>query len=377
MSVLDLFRRRRHPTIFICYRRHGEGSGYGGRVADKLVEHFGSQQCFRDVENIETGVDFVESIKAAIAVCEVLVVVIGPDWATQEDASKRPRIQDPKDFVRLEVSAALQRNIRVMPVLVGGAQMPDEVGLPADLEALARRQAHELTDSRWAYDTDRLIDAIESIGIKGRPSTQQDAFRQKLKLGATVLATAVAVSLGLMLVDGVDPTPKETGKARETTLRAAEPDPSRLAAEPRTTREKKRLEPEPERDRARVEAEKAKEKPAERMQTEARPPPPSIPNIAGTWRDRDAPSNGGRITQNGSRFDFSRWGVLPNGVRFESEGSGTISAGRLTSRYRATYATGVGSAGSCAGNISSNGTRIDMTCKDSVLGVFSLTSFRQ
>ena len=118
MNVLDLLRRRKHPTIFICYRRHGEGSGFGGRVADKLVSHFGPHQCFRDVENIETGADFVESINKAIAVCEVLVVVIGPDWVTQEDANNRPRVEDPKDFVRLEVSAENASRVYVDDQLV-------------------------------------------------------------------------------------------------------------------------------------------------------------------------------------------------------------------------------------------------------------------
>ncbi len=380
VNVLDLLRRRKNPAIFICYRRHGEGAGFGGRVADKLVSHFGPHQCFRDVENIETGADFVESISKAIAVCEVLVVVIAPDWVTQEDASNRPRIEDPKDFVRLEVSAALQRNIRVMPVLVGGARVPDEDNLPDDLKALPRRQAHELTDSRWNYDTDRLIEAIESIGIKGRSPAQQEAFKQKVKLGAAVLATFAVVSLGLVQMYRFGSAFTETEKAPQTTLQEDEPDPSQLEAELRAEQERNRA-LEAERDRARLEAEleaeKAKRREAERERTETRPPASSIPNIAGIWRDSNSQSNGGQITQNGSRFDFSRWGVLPNGVRFESVGTGTISAGRFTSQYNATYQTGFISAGSCSGTISSNGTRMDMTCTDNVLGVFPVTSFRQ
>jgi hypothetical protein len=380
VNVLDLLRRRKHPTIFICYRRHGEGSGFGGRVADKLVSHFGPHQCFRDVENIETGADFVESINKAIAVCEVLVVVIGPDWSTQKDASNQPRIEDPTDFVRLEVSAALQRNIRVMPVLVGGAQMPDEENLPDDLKALPRRQAHELTDSRWNYDTDRLIEGIESIGIKGTSRAQQEAFKQKLKVGAAVLLTIAVVSLGLLQMDGFGSAPTETGEVPQTTLQEDEPHPSQLEAELRAEQERSRA-LETERDRARLEteleAEKAKRREAERTRTETRPPAASIPTIAGVWRDSGPPGNGGQITQNGSRFGFLRWGVLPNGVGFESVGTGTISAGRFTSQYDATYQSGVTSAGSCSGTISSSGTRLDMTCTDNVLGVFAVTSFRQ
>ena len=69
--------------------------------------------------------------------------------------------------------------------------------------------------------------------------------------------------------------------------------------------------------------------------------------------------------------------MLPNGVRFESVGTGTISAGRFTSQYNATYQTGGISSASCSGTISSNGTRMDMTCTDNVLGVFPVTSSRQ
>jgi len=199
MSLFDIIGRKKKARIFICYRRRGEGSGYGGRVADKLIKHFGQSKCFRDIENIETGVDFVQSIKEAVGVCEVLVVVIGPDWATQEDAHNRPRIKDPNDFVRLEVGTALQRNIRVIPVLVGGAQVPIEDVLPEDLEALSRRQAHELTDSRWEYDTDQLIRSIESIGIKGRSPAEQEAYDRRMKVGAAVVLTSIVLLLGVFL----------------------------------------------------------------------------------------------------------------------------------------------------------------------------------
>jgi len=200
MSLFDVIAHRRKPKIFICYRRHGEGSGYGGRVADKLVKHFGLNQCFRDIENIEAGVDFVDSITNAVGVCEVLVVVIGPDWTTQKDAYNRPRIQDPTDFVRLEVGAALKRNIRVIPLLVGGAQLPVEDDLPEDIKTLPRRQAHELTDTRWDYDTDQLIRAIESIGIKGKSPADQEALNRRMKIGATVVLTSVVVLLGMFLL---------------------------------------------------------------------------------------------------------------------------------------------------------------------------------
>jgi len=218
MGVFDVIGGRRKPKIFICYRRHGEGSGYGGRVADKLVKHFGLNQCFRDIENIEAGVDFVTSIRKAVGVCEVLVVVIGPDWAAQKDKYSRPRLQDPRDFVRLEVGAALKRNIRVIPVLVGGAQLPVENDLPEDLKELPRRQARELTDTRWDYDTDQLINAIESIGIKGRSPAEQEARNRRMKIGAAVVLTSVVVLLGMFLLQKITAPPPEQAELAGQTL---------------------------------------------------------------------------------------------------------------------------------------------------------------
>src|SRR5262245_41459072 len=103
-----------HPKIFISYRRHGQGAGYGGRIADKLVEKFGADQCFRDVANIESGVDFINAIQEAVSSCEILIAVIGPDWISQKYQLGGRRLDDPRDFVRLEVSAALDRDIRVI-----------------------------------------------------------------------------------------------------------------------------------------------------------------------------------------------------------------------------------------------------------------------
>jgi hypothetical protein len=187
-----------HPKIFISYRRHGEGAGYGGRIADKLVERFGAEQCFRDVANIESGVDFVNAIEEAVSSCEILIAVIGPDWISQKYEFGGRRLDDPRDFVRLEVAAALDRNIRVIPVLVGGSSMPKDVELPESLQGLARRQAQELSDSRWEYDMDRLLHTIESIGIRPHSQNKQSSRSRTLKTvgaatGGAVLLTSIIV----------------------------------------------------------------------------------------------------------------------------------------------------------------------------------------
>jgi TonB family protein len=116
-----------------------------------------------DVDTLEPGVDFVEAIEQAVGSCEVLIVVIGREWLTIRDAAGQRRLDDPADFVRLEVETALERKIRVIPVLVQDALMPRIDELPPSLVRLARRNAIEISDARWAYDVDRLARTIQSI----------------------------------------------------------------------------------------------------------------------------------------------------------------------------------------------------------------------
>jgi hypothetical protein len=240
MSSLWSVRRRSHPRIFISYRRRGEGAGYGGRIADKLVEHFGAEQCFRDVVSIESGVDFVQAIHEAVGACEVLIAVIGPDWTTQTNEKGRRRLDDPRDFVRLEVVAALERGIRVIPVLVGGAEMPAEGELPQVLEALSRRQAHEVTDSRWDYDAGRLVQSIELIGIRPRVQRTRSLPARKLKLAAGIAALGATATLSAAILsknwnDWNPPLPD--GKFSAIPSNADEVNSSRPEPEPKPANE--------------------------------------------------------------------------------------------------------------------------------------------
>jgi hypothetical protein len=204
------FSTRSKPRIFISYRRRGEGAGYAGRLADRLIHEFGADQCFRDIDDIETGTDFVDEISRAVGGCEVLIVVIGPDWVDVRDRDGMRRLDDPRDFVRLEVAAALARGIRVVPVLVGGASMPALEKLPSAIEGLARRQAHELTDNRWEYDVGRLVSSIESMGVRRR-TKQRRPVRVQWKRAAvltgalaTTAAAAVPVARGLGILANGD-----------------------------------------------------------------------------------------------------------------------------------------------------------------------------
>jgi len=147
--------------IFLSYRRQDSQSATG-RLAERLDAHFGAERVFRDHDDIAAGLDFAESIRRAIQSATVLLVVIGPRWLAALDGAGRRRLDDPGDFVRLEIELALQGEVAIVPVLVEGATMPSAAELPASIAALSRSQAVELSDLRWRYDVDRLIETLQA-----------------------------------------------------------------------------------------------------------------------------------------------------------------------------------------------------------------------
>jgi hypothetical protein len=175
--------------IFISYRRD-DSAPYAGRLYDRLTQHFGKGQVFMDIEQIEPGEDFVEVIGRKVGACEVAVVLIGKSWLSAVDGEGRRRLDDPEDFVRLEVAAALKRNVRVLPVLVGGAKMPKVQQLPEPLALLARRNAFDISDSRFHADVDKLIETIERAGSAADNSGPAPAATPRFG------ATAKALSMG-------------------------------------------------------------------------------------------------------------------------------------------------------------------------------------
>ena len=148
--------------IFISYRRD-DSAGYAGRLYDRLGTDFGADNLFMDIAATEPGVDFADAIEQAVSGCDILLAVIGRQWLTITDGAGRRRLENPDDFVRLEIAAALKRNIRVIPVLVQGAAMPHAEQLPEPLKPLTRRQAQELSDGRWQYDIDRLLTVLKKV----------------------------------------------------------------------------------------------------------------------------------------------------------------------------------------------------------------------
>ena len=149
------------PRVFISYRRD-DSAGHAGRLFDRLSDHFGPGQVFMDVEGIQPGVDYIEAVQEAVQSCDVLIAVIGKEWLEASDVTGGRRLDDAADLVGIEIATALDRNIRVIPVLVRGAREPPSTDLPDALKPLARRNALELSDTRFSSDVRRLVDAIQT-----------------------------------------------------------------------------------------------------------------------------------------------------------------------------------------------------------------------
>ena len=146
--------------IFLSYRRDDSTSATG-RLADALEARFGDDRVFRDRE-IAAGENFVEAIRRSVESATVVLVVLGRHWLSARDAAGQRRLDDPGDFVRLEIELALAARAAVVPVLIEGATMPSAADLPPSLAEFSRCQAVELSDTRWRYDTDRLIEMLQA-----------------------------------------------------------------------------------------------------------------------------------------------------------------------------------------------------------------------
>ncbi len=149
--------------IFISYRRD-DSSDFTGRLSDRLLAHFGPGSIFVDVDAIPIGTDFVTFLGQAVRQCDVLLVVIGPNWLDAGSGAGHRRLDSPHDFVRVEIEAAIARGIPVVPVLVGAAQVPRAEDLPDSLKELAFRNAAAVRSGPdFHHDLDRLIRGLQSL----------------------------------------------------------------------------------------------------------------------------------------------------------------------------------------------------------------------
>ncbi|MDH5457857.1 MAG: SUMF1/EgtB/PvdO family nonheme iron enzyme [Nitrospirota bacterium] len=152
--------------IFISYRRQ-DTSPYAGRIFDALTREFPLTRVFMDFSGIDPGEDFVKRIEEEVQGCDVLLAIIGKKWLSIVDSAGNRRLENSDDWVRKEILAALTRNIRVIPCLVGQAKMPHKQELPQALHTFARRQGLELTDARFHSDMSILINTLSKIIKRG------------------------------------------------------------------------------------------------------------------------------------------------------------------------------------------------------------------
>lgn len=180
----------REPRIFVSYRRD-DSAVHARALYDQLVDSFGEERVFFDVEAIDYGDEFARIIDERIAACDVVVAVIGPRWLTLVDSDGRARITAEGDYVRREVATALRTRKQLIPVLVGGAGVPTADALPADLGALLARNFLALDDRQIGEGIDKLIDAI-----RGQRATRMVTWVTQRR---TAHAVGVGVALAVLL----------------------------------------------------------------------------------------------------------------------------------------------------------------------------------
>jgi len=180
--------------IFINYRRDDSG-GTAGRLHDRLARTFGLKNLFMDVDDIPPGVDFVNYLNSQVGACDIFLAIIGPHWLNAKDGHGHRRLDNPNDFVSVEITAALARNICVIPVLVDGAHMPKAENLPDSIKPLVRRNAVEVRNTNFGRDANALIRELREALEGPRSATRQRPFLASAaarlgRLGADRLSAA-------------------------------------------------------------------------------------------------------------------------------------------------------------------------------------------
>lgn len=220
--------------IAISYRRE-DSSPVTGRLHDRLRAEFGRNNVFMDFDSIPFGVDFRDKIAHTLERARVVVAVVGPGWAGSREGKRR--LDDPADFVRMEIAAALQRGIPVIPVLLDNTVMPNAEELPEELRAFAYRNALVLdTGVDFHHHADRLINGIHEL-LEGRSSGKRKSWPMILGIAAVLALIAAAVWWGVIARQNsravatapITPAPRATEAAAAspvTTATTSAPSPS-------------------------------------------------------------------------------------------------------------------------------------------------------
>lgn len=161
--------------VFISYRR-ADSAHTATRLYRHLSMRFGKDLIFQDVDDIKPGADFLDTIRHELESCQAFLILIGPRWLI--DAEGRRRLDQPNDVLRMEVAEALSRKAFILPVLVGGAEMPSPEALPELLKPMSRRQAIKLSEDKWRSNVNALIKRLREIIM---PRTEDIPLPQALQ----------------------------------------------------------------------------------------------------------------------------------------------------------------------------------------------------
>ncbi len=188
--------------IFISYRRD-DAAGHSGRLYDAFCTEFGKDRVFLDIDTLAPATQFEAAIEDALLSSRIMLVVIGPRWVQSLDSNGERRLEQPDDYVRKEIEGALRHRLEIVPVLVGEASLPRSEELPESIAPLLSRNAVELSDSRWGFDTKRLMSWALSIFVDSGANVSTnastvDGTRRLPKIAAILLAMTLFGSIGYL-----------------------------------------------------------------------------------------------------------------------------------------------------------------------------------
>ena len=187
--------------IFISYRR-SDSAGHAGRLYDYLKNYFGGERIFFDVDTIQPGTNFEQKINSELGDSEVMLVLIGNQWLESKDPEGQRRLDQPLDYVRVEVESALKKNISVIPILLQGTHMPSPNVLPEPLQDLSRRNAIRLNDDHWVSDCSLLAGILKNTLHVSRSLKERKIRRYRLIVFAlTALVTLMIVLFQIYSMD--------------------------------------------------------------------------------------------------------------------------------------------------------------------------------
>ncbi len=219
-------------AVFLSHRRP-DGSAYVRRLSQELAVPGGGIEIVPGLESLVPGTDIVEAIEGIVDRADVVLAVIGPDWLTDTDQHGRRRLDLATDTVRIELATALRRPGPVIPVLVGGAIMPQPDELPVDLSALARRTPIELRDTSWPADVARLSETMRPLGPVPVDARRRFAEPAVLAVIAVLLALVAGLAVAAFLASDDDDDGDATTATTATTPAAtSEPEETPTEAEP-------------------------------------------------------------------------------------------------------------------------------------------------